>query len=145
ALRSRRGDGLVALRHRRVEVPARGRADVAGDRSRRPAQVVDRGDVGEEVEAVLVPERCRRLDDVRRLDHHRRLVVRPRHLDEPGDPVELRGAHEATLRISYAGGTPALTASCNRMIPSISCSGRGGQPGTYMSTGTILSTDCTIA
>jgi len=46
----------------------------------------------------------------------------------------------ATGRRSYAGGTPARTASCRRMIPSISASGRGGQPGTWMSTGTILST-----
>ena len=48
-------------------------------------------------------------------------------LDEPRHGVE---AQEATLRSSYAGGTPAFTASWRRMIPSISCSGRGGQPGT---------------
>src|SRR3954462_13522339 len=33
--------------------------------------------------------------------------------------------------------------SCNRMIPSINASGRGGQPGTYTSTGTTRSTPLT--
>ena len=34
--------------------------------------------------------------------------------------------------------------SCSRMMPSTSASGRGGQPGTWMSTATILSTPCRI-
>ena len=38
--------------------------------------------------------------------------------------------HVATPLRSYAGGTPAWCASCRRMIPSISASGRGGQKGT---------------
>ena len=53
--------------------------------------------------------------------------------------------YPATPRISYAGGMPALIRSCSRTMPSISASGRGGQPGTYMSTGMILSTPCSTA
>src|SRR5689334_8000139 len=37
----------------------------------------------------------------------------------------------------------AVILSCNRMIPSISASGRGGHPGTYTSTGTTRSTPLT--
>jgi hypothetical protein len=60
-------------------------------------------------------------------------------LDEAGDTLV---GQDATPRISYAGGTPALIFSCSRTIPSTSASGRGGQPGTWMSTGVILSTPC---
>ncbi len=94
---------------------------------RAPAEVVGGRDVREEVEALLVAEVRARLDEPRGVDDERRLAVRLLRLDEAGHAVE---AHEATLRSSYAGGTPAWTASWSRMIPSISCSGRGGQPGT---------------
>ena len=78
-----------------------------------------------------------RLDEARRVDDERRLAVRVLRLDEAGNAFV---AQRRRPRISYAGGTPASTFSCRRMIPSISASGRGGQPGTWMSTGTILST-----
>src|SRR4029450_12935757 len=41
--------------------------------------------------------------------------------------------------------SPFRIFSCSRRMPSISISGRGGQPGTYMSTGTIWSTPWTMA
>ena len=53
----------------------------------------------------------------------------------PGTPSKVTAA---TPRISYAGGTPAMIFSCRRTMPSISASGRGGQPGTCMSTGDDL-------
>src|SRR6266545_4679867 len=56
------------------------------------------------------------------------------------------GAHPAaSSRVSFDRGSPFRIFSCSRMMPSMSISGRGGQPGTYMSTGTILSTPWTIA
>ncbi len=38
-----------------------------------------------------------------------------------------------------------MTFSCRSMIPRSNCSGRGGQPGTYISTGMKRSTPCTTA
>ena len=107
-----------------------------------PAEVIDRGDVGEEVEAFLVAEVGAGLDDPRRVDDERRLAVLVAALDEARNALE---GQLATPRISYAGGTPALIFSWSRTIPSISASGRGGQPGTWMSTATILSTPWRIA
>ena len=77
----------------------------------------------------LVAQVRRRLEQLRRLDDDGRLAERAPLLDEAGD-VLVRRAQGATSRISYAGGTPARTASCSRTIPSISASGRGGQNGT---------------
>ena len=111
-------------------------ADVPGDTGRAPAEVVDARDVDERVVALDVTQVDARLDDPGRVDDERRLAVRLDGLDDAGDG----GAHSATPRISYAGGTPARIFSCRRTMPSISASGRGGQPGTWMSTGTILST-----
>ena len=54
------------------------------------------------------------------LDDDRRLTVRGANLDDTRDVGEEPGAQEATLRSSYAGGTPAFTASWSRTIPSIS-------------------------
>src|SRR5437867_12944519 len=107
-----------------------------------PAEVVDGRDVGEEVEALLVPEVRAGLDDARRVDDERRLAVRLLALDEPGDSLV---SQLATPRISYAGGTPALIFSWRRPMPSMSASGRGGQPGAWMSTATVLSTPWRIA
>ena len=63
------------------------------------------------------------------------------------DPVELGGlGHLPTSSsTSLERGSPFMIFSWSLMIPSISISGRGGQPGTYMSTGTIWSTPWTIA
>src|SRR5438874_2656051 len=97
--------------------------------------------VGVPVEAELVPEMTCRLEEARRVDDERRLAVRLEDLDEPGHAVVVQ---EETPRISYAGGTPATTFSCRRTMPSISASGRGGQPGTCTSTATILSTPCSV-
>ena len=109
-----------------------------------PAEVVGGRDVGQEAESLRVAQVLARVEQPIRLDDERRLAVRLPNRHEPGNALPAL-AHEATLRSSYAGGIPAWIASCSRMMPSISCSGRGGQPGTYMSTATILSTDWTIA
>ena len=68
------------------------------------------------------------LADPPRLDRHRRHLgpVAMRDVARHALPVR----HVATPLRSYAGGTPAWCASCRRMIPSISASGRGGQKGT---------------
>ena len=55
-------------------------------------------------------------------------------------------AASRSRRRSAALGRPfAPIFSCSFMMPWISASGRGGQPGTYTSTGTISSTPWTIA
>jgi hypothetical protein len=131
-----------ALRAQRVDATARGGRVVAGDPSLAPAEVVDGRDVGEEVEAFLVTEVGTRLDESRGVDDERRLAVSVLALDEARDAFE---GQLATPRISYAGGTPALIFSWRRTMPSSSASGRGGQPGTWTSTGRILSTPCRIA
>src|SRR4029079_9729123 len=110
---------------------------VAGYCALVPAEVVGRGDVGEEVEASLVAQVFRRLAQLRRLDDHSRLAPLLGHRREPRDVGE---PHDAPPRIPYAGGTPARIFSCSRTMPSRSASGRGGQPGTCTSTGTTLST-----
>ena len=140
ALRLQFGQHLQSLRHRQVEVAPGRRADVAGDAFAAPAEVVGRRDVREETEVQLVAQVRGRFDELRRLDDNRHLAVLFLHPDEAGDLLPV--GHVATDRRSYAGGMPACTASWRRMIPSISASGRGGQNGTYTSTGTILSTPC---
>jgi hypothetical protein len=62
-----------------------------------PAEVVDRRDVGEEVEALLVAEVEARLDDPGGIDDERRLAVRILALDQAGYALE---GQEATPRIS---------------------------------------------
>ena len=132
ALRLGLGQRLEALRHRPVEVAAAGGADVAGDALVAPVEVVGRRRCREEVEAVLVAQVLARLEEPRRLDDERRLAVRSFALRRrsPGTSLSQLGQLRPPRAISYAGGTPAWTASCRRMIPSISASGRGGQPGT---------------
>ena len=125
-----------------VQVAARARADVPRDFTFAPAEVVGGGDIGEKVETEGVAQMASSLKQACRIDNERRLTMGLDRLDETWHAFV---AHDATLRSSYAGGTPACTASCRRTMPSISCSGRGGQPGTYTSTGTTLSTDWTIA
>ena len=73
-----------------------------------------------------------RLDQPRRIDDERRLAVGFSGLHDAWNALV---HHSAAPRISYAGGTPATTFSCSLTMPSISASGRGGQPGTWMSTG----------
>src|SRR6185312_16407783 len=104
--------------------------------------VVGRGHVGEEVEAEPVAEMESRVDEPFGLHNHRRLAVTLRLGSATRDRL---GAHEATSRISYAGGTPARIFSCRRTMPSSRASGRGGHPGTWTSTETILSTPWRIA
>ena len=138
ALRLRVGDAREPAEPGLVQVAARGGPDVARHLLLAPAEVVGGGDVAQEVEAVLVAEHGASLDEPGRVDDERRLAERLPRLDKSGNAGV--GAHSATPRISYAGGTPPRIFSCRRMMPSISASGRGGQPGTWMSTGTILST-----
>jgi hypothetical protein len=138
----RLGELGETLRARDVQIPTVGRADVPGYAALTPAEIVGRGDVREEVEAELLAEVLARLDEALPLDDERRLAVRLPRLDESRDVAVCQ---LATPRISYAGGRPACTFSCSRMIPSISASGRGGQPGTWMSTATILSTPWSTA
>src|SRR4029450_13883235 len=117
-----------------VEVAARGRPEVAGNSAGAPAQVVDRRDVGEDTKALDLAEVEAGLPQAGRVDYERRLAVLFLGLDEPGYAFV---GQVATPRISYAGGTPAWIFSWRRTIPSSSASGRGGQPGTCMSTGAL--------
>src|SRR5213078_3609589 len=93
-----------------------------------PAEVIGRHHVDADVEAELVAGMLARFADPSRLDRHRRHLgpVLVRHVARHARPL----GHVATPTRSYAGGTPAWCASCRRMIPSISASGRGGQKGT---------------
>src|SRR4029079_4840696 len=111
-------------------------ADVPGDALAAPAEVVHAREVDELVVALLVAEVRARPDDPGGVDDERGLAVCLDRLDDPG----YAGGHSATPRIPEAGGTPARIFSWSRTMPSISASGRGGHPGTWMSTGTILST-----
>ena len=82
-----------------MEVAPRGGPDVAGHALLAPAEVVGGRDVGEEVEAGLVPQPDGRLHEALALDDHRRLAVAGPLLDEPRHPRE-RLSHSATPRIS---------------------------------------------
>jgi hypothetical protein len=62
-----------------------------------PAEVVDRRDVGQEAEPLLVAEVRARLDEPSGIDDERRFAVRLLTLDEPGDSFERQ---LATPRIS---------------------------------------------
>jgi hypothetical protein len=97
ALRLRLGQLRQALRTGRIEVTPRLVADVAGDARLAPSEVVGRGDVGKEVEALGVAEVQAGLDEARRIDDERRLAVRLSGLDEAGDSLV---GQEATPRIS---------------------------------------------
>ena len=55
------------------------------------------------------------------------------------------GHRDASSSTSLDRGSPFMIFSCSLRMPWISISGRGGQPGTYMSTGTSWSTPWTIA
>src|SRR5215213_5632898 len=102
-----------------VDVASLSMAPIAGNRALVPAEVVGRGDVGEEVEAALVAQEFRRFPQPPCLHDHRGLAAVLGHRGEPGDVGE---RHEATPRMSYAGGTPARIFSCNRTMPSRSAS-----------------------
>jgi hypothetical protein len=67
---------------------------------------------------VVVAQRRCGGEQLRRIDDDGRLADQAPFLDIPRQRVEIR--YDATLRSSYAGGTPAFTASCSRTIPSIS-------------------------
>src|SRR6266542_3834398 len=82
------------------------------------------------------------LDGVRRR-HHASTVSWSTGARPTGAPP--RGSPDPSARISFERDSPLRILACSLMIPSISISGRGGQPGTYMSTGTIWSTPCTTA
>ena len=84
ALRLRQRDPREPLRAGHVNVAPRRRADVAGDLLLAPAEVVGRGDVGEEVEAVLVAQRRAGLDETCGIDDERRLAERLARLDDAG-------------------------------------------------------------
>jgi hypothetical protein len=80
-----------------VDVAPPAGADVAGDARVAPAEVVDRRDVGEEVEAELVAQVRRRLEQPLGRDDDRRLAEGDGLLDEAGYRFERYGA---TSRIS---------------------------------------------
>ena len=88
---------LIALRRRLIQIPARRCPDVARDAGLAPAQVVGRGEVGEKVEAKLVTQMQRGINDARRVDDERRLAVLAEQLDQTGSPFQ---AQEATPLIS---------------------------------------------
>jgi hypothetical protein len=73
-------------------------ADVPRHTAFAPAEVVDGGDVREEVESLRVAQVTRRFDQARGRDDDRCLAVPRDDLDQPGDVVEV--AQDATLRIS---------------------------------------------
>jgi hypothetical protein len=93
----RLGRAREALGALGAEVASRLGSVVAGDLALPPAEVVDRRDVGQEVEALLVPEMRARLDEPSGIDDERRLAVRLLALDEPRDSFE---SQLATPRIS---------------------------------------------
>src|SRR4029077_14976662 len=142
SLRLELGQRLEPLRHRMNQVAAAGGPDVAREADVGPAEVVCRDEVDAHVEAELVACVLARPADLLRLDRHGRHLGAVPVGDIARHPRPVR--HVATPLRSYAGGTPAMCASCRRMIPSISASGRGGQKGTEMSTGTMRSTPCRI-
>ena len=88
---------MIALRRRLVQIPARWCPDVARHAGLAPAQVVGRGEVGEKVEAKLVTQMQRGINDARRVDDERRLAVLLARLDQSGDAVEVQ---DATPRIT---------------------------------------------
>jgi hypothetical protein len=140
--RLRLGGASKSLRAESVELATRLGPVIARDLALAPAEVIDWSDVREEVESFLVAQIRAGLDEPGRIDDERRLAVRVLALDQARNSFE---GQLATPRISYAGGTPALIFSWRRTMPSINASGRGGHPGTWMSTATILSTPCRIA
>ena len=85
------------LRAQSVEIAARARPVVAGDSPLAPAEVVGRGDVGEEVEALLVAQVRAGLEEPRCVDDEGRLAVGVAALDEARNPLERQ---LATPRIS---------------------------------------------
>src|SRR5215203_1812538 len=94
-LRLRRRDARVALGSGRpaeaageVEVAPEPRAVVPGHAARTPAEVVGRGEVGEEAEALDVTEVETRLHQTRRVDDERRLAVLLLGLDKPRYALE---------------------------------------------------------
>jgi len=72
-------------------------------------------------------------------DLYRHLAACDQHVGEPlaQAPGDLLRAHRKVPCVR--------TFSCSFRMPNISISGFGGQPGTYTSTGTIVSTPCTTA
>jgi hypothetical protein len=104
ALRFRPWEAREALRGGRAARPAReievasGQGPVvAGDAAVPPAEIVDRGDVGEEAEALGVAEVEAGLRQSRRVDDQGCLAMLVAALDEAGDAFE---GQEATPRIS---------------------------------------------
>jgi len=135
---------------RRVHVAAALRAEVTGD-VLAVAQVVHGRDRREEVLPHRVAQVGRDLDELLGLHGERRhveaLLMRG-HGSGHGllhRRSELRRGHAFDFSSSYAGGMPARIFFWIRRKPSSTASGRGGQPGTCTSTGTILSTPWRIA
>ena len=92
-----------------------------------------------EGEVGLVAEPDDRVDQPVAFDDDRDLVPRQQDVGEPGaDPIRQLRRPQRILPV-------VRTCSCSFRIPNISISGLGGQPGTYTSTGTIVSTPWTIA
>src|SRR5215213_9997735 len=88
----------LPLGHRPVDVTPGAGAVVAGDSLLAPAEVVDRCDVGQQIEALDVAEVRAGLDDARRVHDQRRLAEPELRLDEPGNAFVR--AQLATPRIS---------------------------------------------
>ncbi len=79
-----------------MDVPAGLRPDVARDAGAGPAEVVDAGDVDEDVEPLGVAQVRACLDDPRGVDDERGLSV---GLERLGDAGHARRRHSATPRI----------------------------------------------
>jgi len=92
AARLRAWQPLEALRRRLVEVAPADGPDVAGYALAAPAEVIGRGDVGEEVEAELVAQMARGFGQARGIDDEGRLAFCFADLDQPGNAVEIQDA-----------------------------------------------------
>jgi len=92
-----------------------------------------------QLDAALVTEPRERREQIVPLDHDRRLVTRD-------DDIGIARRHRRReLGDGHLKGSSVRTFFWSVRIPYISISGFGGHPGTYTSTGTIVSTPWTTA
>src|SRR5579864_4411014 len=105
------------------------------------AEIVDGGEVGQQLEGHVVAQDLAEVRDTVARDVDGHLAESLRRLGNGhGKPFTSVGddgretiVHAQLLFAKWL----ARICSCSFKIPSISISGRGGHPGTYMSTGTI--------
>ena len=113
------------------------------------AEVVDRGQVREQLERRIVTEDLAEVRDAVARDLNGHFAERLGRLGHGhGKPfTSVRDDRRQAIvhaQLLFAKWL-ARICSCSFKMPSISISGRGGHPGTYISTGTIWSTPCTMA